>query len=121
MAVDVAYEIHIMDNNSFEIRKKELALLALSAGFNNLRGLSEACGVNEANLYTNLRGTYNMSMKRMFAIAKAVRRPIDEIIEIFYPGEINENRRIFEDECQRLANCTMGELREHVVALRSGM
>lgn len=100
---------HIMDNNYFEFKRKELALLALSAGFNNLRCLSEACGINEANLYTNLHGTYNMSMKRMFTIARAVRRPIDEIIEIFYPEEINENRRIFEYECQRLANYTMGE------------
>ena len=108
-------------NNNFEIRKNELALLAMAAGFNNLRCLSEACGVNEANLYTNLRGTYNMSMKRMFAIAKAVRRPIDEIIEIFYPEEINENRRIFDDEYQMFANCTMGELWKHVIAIRGGM
>ena len=43
-----------MMDNGFEIRKKELELLAIGAGYKNLKKLCDAVGINEANLYSNL-------------------------------------------------------------------
>ena len=107
--------------SDFENKKNKLLALVKAAGYNNLRSLSVKCGIAEANLYSNLQGRYNMSMKRMFAIAKVVRRPIDEVIEIFYSDEMSENRRIFDVECERLSNMSMHELREYITAIRGGM
>ena len=53
-----------------------------------------AIGLNEANLYTNLNGRYKISAKRMFDLANVLQCPIMQMIELFYPDEILQNRKV---------------------------
>ena len=59
-----------------------------------------------------------MSMKRMFAISNAVRRPVAEIIMIFFPDEMAENEKIFRYESERFAHMPMSELKSYVTNLK---
>lgn len=74
--------------------KEKLFKLAESAGYENIRQLSKDAGIDCSNLYSNLDGTWKMSIKRMFKIANILGVSINQIIEIFYPEEYAENQKL---------------------------
>lgn len=81
--------------NDFEIRKGKLDTLVANAGYKSFREFAKDTGVTAANLYSNLHGTWHMSMKRMFKVANTLNVPILQVIEIFYPDELAENMSKF--------------------------
>ncbi|WP_022769151.1 helix-turn-helix domain-containing protein [Butyrivibrio sp. NC2007] len=72
-------------------KRDKLNSLIKKAGYRNMRHFSEELGINEANLYSNLKGKWGMSINRMFKVANLLKCPIDTIIEIFYPEEYYKN------------------------------
>lgn len=75
-------------------RKARLEKMVKDAGFENLSQFSKDAGVDLPNLYSNLGGTWKMSLKRMFKIANTLGVPIGQIIELFYPEEYAENMKL---------------------------
>ena len=75
-------------------RKAKLEKMVKDAGFENLSQFSKEAGIDLANLYSNLGGTWKMSLKRMFKIANTLGVPIGQIIELFYPEEYAENMKL---------------------------
>lgn len=76
-------------------QKAELEKLVKDAGYENIRQFCKDLGIDQSNLYSNLDGTWGMSMKRMFKIANLLGAPILQIIGIFYPNELAENQKLF--------------------------
>ena len=72
--------------------KEKLWKLIENAGYANYRQFCMDAGLDCSNLYTNLDGTFKMSLKRMFKIANLLGVSILEIIDIFYPEELKENQ-----------------------------
>ncbi len=79
------------DKELFEQRKDKLNNLVANAGYKSFRSFAKDVGITSANLYSNIDGTYNMSMKRMFRVAEVLNVPILQIIDIFYPEELAKN------------------------------
>lgn len=78
----------------FRQRKEGLEKLAMEHGIENLRQLSLKAGLKESNLYSNLNGTFGMSIKRMFRLANVIGVDIKEVIEVLYPEEYAENQKV---------------------------
>lgn len=76
-------------------QKAELEKLVKDSGYENIRQFCKELGIDQSNLYSNLDGTWGMSMKRMFKIANLLGAPILQIIGIFYPNELAENQKLF--------------------------
>lgn len=76
-------------------QKEALQKLILDAGYSNMRQFCKDLGVDQSNLYSNIDGTWGMSMKRMFKVANLLGVPILQIVEIFYPNELAENQKLF--------------------------
>ena len=76
-------------------QKEALQKLILDAGYCNMRQFCKDLGVDQSNLYSNIDGTWGMSMKRMFKVANLLGVPILQIVEIFYPNELAENQKLF--------------------------
>ena len=74
--------------------KEKLWSMIEAAGYENYRQFSKAVGIDCSNLYSNLDGTWKMSMARMFKIANLLKVPVLDIVEIFYPEELAENKNI---------------------------
>ena len=73
--------------------KKELFYgMMYDAGFKSLREFSKACGIEAGNICNNLNGRYDISIERMFVLAKTLRVPIDAILEVFYSEELEANK-----------------------------
>lgn len=62
-------------------------------GYPSVLSLANACGINSANLFTNLNSQWGMSVKRAFIIANTMGVPVEEILYIFYEDEYKENAR----------------------------
>lgn len=75
-------------------RKEKFEAMVKSAGFDSIHQFSREYNIDMANLYSNLGGTWKMSLKRMFKIANALGVPIGQIIELFYPEEYAENMKL---------------------------
>lgn len=71
--------------------KEALETMVHSAGYKTIGQFCREVGINQTNLYSNLNGTWKMSLKRMFKVANTLRVPIDKIIAVFYPDEYWEN------------------------------
>lgn len=76
-------------------QKAELEKLVKDSGYENIRQFCKDLGIDQSNLYSNLDGTWGMSMKRMFKVANLLGAPILQIIGIFYPNELAENQKLF--------------------------
>jgi hypothetical protein len=83
----------IHDDDS-QLRKEAFETMVKDAGFDSIYQFSKEVGINMANIYSNLDGTWKMSIKRMFKIANTLGVPIGRIIEIFYPDEYEENMKL---------------------------
>jgi len=78
--------------------KETLAKWIEDAGYSSIRQFCKDIGVDQSNLYTNLDGTWGISIKRMFKIANSLKVPIADVIELFYPDDYYENKMICMDE-----------------------
>ena len=74
--------------------KEKLFKLIKAAGYENYRQFSKDVGIDCSNLYSNLDGTWKMSLRRMFKVANLLGVSITQIIEIFYPEEYAENMKL---------------------------
>ena len=74
--------------------KERLFELIQAAGYENYRQFCLDAGLNQSNLYSNLDGTWKMSIKRMFKVANLLGVSIMEILAIFYPEELEENQKL---------------------------
>lgn len=80
-----------MTNEAIEIRK-ELQNLMAKYGYKSIRKLCKDSGVSAANLYSNITGTYKISIERMFKVANALGCDITEVIKIFHSDLYSENQ-----------------------------
>ena len=74
--------------------KEKLWSMIEAAGYENIRQFCKDVGIDQSNLYSNLDGTWKMSMARMFKVANLLKVPVLDIVEIFYPEELAENKNI---------------------------
>lgn len=74
--------------------KEKLLNMAKAVGYDNLAQLCKDVGIKLPNLYSNLDGTWNMSVKRMFKLADMLEVSILEMIDIFYPEELAHNQSL---------------------------
>lgn len=74
--------------------RDELLKLAQSHGVNSLRQLALRTGITNQNLYSNITGTYDCSIKRMFKMANVLGCDVMEIIKVFHPDLYEENQGI---------------------------
>lgn len=70
--------------------KEQFYGLIKEKGFTGLRDFARASGILASNIYSNLDGTYDLSINRAFVFAKVLKVPIDTILTIFYPDEMKE-------------------------------
>lgn len=70
--------------------KEKFYTLMKECGFASLHKFCKASGIAPGNIHSNLRGHETLSIKRAFRIAKTLCVPIDAILEIFYPEEMDE-------------------------------
>ena len=73
-------------------KREQLSSLITKNGFKSIRQVCELADVSNANVYSNLYGTFDMSIKRIFKLANVIGCDITELIEIFYPDLYAENQ-----------------------------
>lgn len=78
--------------------KERFINFAKEHGYANLHQVSKATGIESGNLYSNLTGKFDPSIKRLFLIANTLRVPIDDIINIFYETEMQTNQQLSKKE-----------------------
>ena len=86
------------------MEKDRFIALIKERGFENIHQFSKACGVESANIYTNLSGRNTMGIKRAFLYADTLGVSIDEILKIFLPEQMENNRRV----------CNSSDSRQHI-------
>lgn len=78
--------------------KERFISFAKEHGYANLHQVSKATGIESGNLYSNLTGKFDPSIKRLFLIANTMRVPIDDVINIFYEKEMKTNQSLVNAE-----------------------
>ena len=68
--------------------KEQFYTLIREKGFKSFREFCKAAGVGPGNAYTNLNGTFALSIDRAFVYAGVLKVPVDTILAIFYPEEM---------------------------------
>lgn len=68
--------------------KEQFYTLIKSKGFKSFREFCRAAEIGPGNAYTNIDGTFKLSMDRAFTFARVLEVPIDTILAIFYPDEM---------------------------------
>lgn len=74
--------------------KEKLEALVKEAGYDTIKQFSRDAGIDVANLYSNLDGTWKMSMGRMFKVANTLGVPVLQIVDIFYHDELAKNQSL---------------------------
>ena len=69
-------------------KKDRFYELIKKRGFNSFREFCRAAGVGPGNAYSNLTDAFELSIGRAFVYAGILQVPIDTILEIFYPDEM---------------------------------
>lgn len=72
--------------------KKEFVSLIRRQGYRSVRQFSIACGIDVANVNSNLNGKFYVSINRLFVYANALGVAVEEVIRLFYPEEVEKNR-----------------------------
>lgn len=88
-----------MTDEARELREK-LVKFSEKHGIKSVRQLCILSGIHESNLYTNINGTYGMSVSRLFKIANTAKCDILEVLELFYPELVQQNREASQSKCQ---------------------
>ena len=63
-------------------------------GFPTLQSFADATGFQISNLRHKLTGEYMPDVKSLLMMAKALRVPIDDLLNIYYGKEMNELREV---------------------------
>jgi transcriptional regulator with XRE-family HTH domain len=71
--------------------RDKLEKMVKDAGYVSMREFARDVGINISNIYSNLNGRWDISIKRMFKIANTLNVPILQVIEVFYPEELSDN------------------------------
>ena len=69
----------------------EFNILLLKHGYPSILAFCKEAGIDRANLGSNIKGRFKLSVDRAFKIANALGVPITEVLELFYPDEMEEN------------------------------
>ena len=75
--------------------KEQFYDLIKKKGYNSFRQFCVAANIAPGNLHANLTGRFDLSMDRAFILANTLEVPIYEILDIFYPDRMKENRKFF--------------------------
>ena len=88
-----------------EARAKRDAFQSLieAYGYKSIRKLCADAGVEAPNVYQNLYGTYDMSVKRAFKLSNALCCDVSEVIEVFHPDLYAENQKIAAESADIIA------------------
>lgn len=78
-------------------KKDKFVKLLQSRGYKNIHRFAIACGVEGANVYSNLNGTFDLSMQRAFVYANKLGVPLMDVVNLFYPQWEEENRSAIEE------------------------
>ena len=63
-------------------------------GFNSVNSFSKACGIDNPNVNTNIKGVFKLSISRAFVYADTLGVPVMDVLEIFYPDECKVNKEV---------------------------
>ena len=74
-------------------KREELQTLMGAYGYKSIRKLCRDADVSVQNLYSNITGTFKISIERMFKVANTLGCDITEVIKIFYADLYSENQR----------------------------
>jgi len=83
-------------------KRNKLNKLVESYGHKSMRDVCVKAGISQANIYSNLIGRYDISIKRMFKLANVIGCDITEVIEIFHPELYAENQRIVSESLKEV-------------------
>lgn len=61
-------------------------------GFTSVNSFSKACGIDNPNVNTNIKGVFKLSISRAFVYADTLGVPVMDVLEIFYPDECVANK-----------------------------
>ena len=64
-------------------------------GYGSFRQFCNVVNIAPGNLHSNLTGRFELSMDRAFILANTLEVPIYDILDIFYPDKMKENRKFF--------------------------
>lgn len=73
------------------ITKEKFDALVNKAGFKSRRELAISMGISYSGLENNLSGRYGLSVERAFDLANALKAPVSDVLEVFYPERCKEN------------------------------
>ena len=60
-------------------------------GFTSVNSFSKACGIDNPNVNTNIKGVFKLSISRAFVYADTLGVPVMDVLQIFYPKECEAN------------------------------
>ena len=69
----------------------EFNIFLLKHGYPSILSFCKDADIDRANLGSNIKGRFKLSVDRAFKIANALGVPITEVLELFYPDEMEEN------------------------------
>lgn len=75
--------------------KEQFYHLIKEKGYSSFRQFCNTVNIAPGNLHANLTGRFELSMDRAFILANTLEVPIYEILDIFYPDRMKENRKFF--------------------------
>ena len=70
---------------------KEFNELLAEHGYTSILSFCKQAGIDRANMGTNIKGRYNLSIDRAFKIANTLEIPITAVLKLFYPEEMEQN------------------------------
>lgn len=73
------------------IAKAKFDELVKRLGFKSRRELAISMGISYTGLENNLTGRYGVSVSRAFELANALKVPVTDILDVFYPELYKEN------------------------------
>lgn len=77
-----------MIESVIKTKEEDILKLIKSRGFNSVRAFALSMGMNDANVWRNIRGVQPLEIVVAFRYARALHTPIDEILKLFRPEEM---------------------------------
>lgn len=77
-----------------EVVRDRFEALVKKYGYRSIRNVCLSAGITASNLYSNITGVYDISIKRMFRIANVLGCDVTEVIDAFHHDLYEENKEI---------------------------
>ena len=74
------------------MKRNEFIKLLHNNGFSSINRFAKACGMDAPNVYSNLSDRCSLGINRAFLYANTLGVPVDRILEIFLPDQMEANR-----------------------------